>query len=602
VRSSTCARLLELVVPLWGWVALAVALGVATILSGVGLMSTSAYIISAAALHPSIAALEVAIVGVRFFGVSRGVFRYLERYVSHNVALRVLARLRVWFYAALEPLAPARLARYRSGDLLARVVADVETLEHVFVRVIAPPIVAMIVTMFVWLGLARFSISIANAVLGFLLLGGAVVPLLAYLLGSKAGARAIEVRARLSTQIVDGVQGMADLLVYGREREHLSRVHALGLQLARAQRRAAWVRGLMSALETLFTNLALLMVLVIATPLVVEGRLAGVYLAVLALAAAASFESVMALPEAMQHLEASLAAARRLYEIVDAAPAVQDVANPRPVPTSYTLEIRDVRFRYAPGAAPALDGVTFSVPQGHLVAVVGPSGAGKSTLSNLLLRFWDAQEGEMLLGGTDIRQLRQDDLRRLIGVVEQRTHLFNTTLRENLRMARPGAADAEIEETARQAQLIDVIERLPLGLDTMAGERASALSGGERQRVAIARALLKDAPLLLLDEPTANLDAVTEREVLNGIWQLARGRTTLLITHRLAGLEHADEIIVLDHGRIVERGAQRDLLQLGGLYRRLYDAQRETLRDSMPSAQPEVAELPLPASLPSLAG
>lgn len=602
MRSSTCARLLELVAPLWGWVALAVALGVATILSGVGLMSTSAYIISAAALHPSIAALEVAIVGVRFFGVSRGVFRYLERYVSHNVALRVLARLRVWFYAALEPLAPARLARYRSGDLLARVVADVETLEHVFVRVIAPPIVAMIVTMFVWLGLARFSVSIANAVLGFLLLGGAVVPLLAYLLGSKAGARAIEVRARLSTQIVDGVQGMADLLVYGREREHLSRVHALGLQLARAQRRAVWVRGLMSALETLFTNLALLMVLVIATPLVVEGRLAGVYLAVLALAAAASFESVMALPEAMQHLEASLTAARRLYEIVDAAPAVQDVANPQPVPTSYTLEIRDVRFRYAPGAAPALDGVTFSVPQGHLVAVVGPSGAGKSTLSNLLLRFWDAQEGEMLLGGTDIRQLRQDDLRRLIGVVEQRTHLFNTTLRENLRMARPGAADAEIEETARQAQLIDVIERLPLGLDTMAGERASALSGGERQRVAIARALLKDAPLLLLDEPTANLDAVTEREVLDGIWQLARGRTTLLITHRLAGLEHADEIIVLDHGRIVERGAQRDLLQLGGLYRRLHDAQRETLRDSMPSAQPEVAELPLPASLPSLAG
>jgi len=573
-------RLLKLAWPFKWRMMLAALLGFATVGSGIGLMATSAFIIAAAALHPSIADLQVAIVGVRFFGISRGVFRYLERYVSHNVTFRLLAKLRVWFYALLEPLAPARLMAYRSGDLLSRVVADIETLEHFYVRVIAPLAVALLTAGAMWVFMASYALQLAYLLLAFLLLVGVGVPALAQALSRGVGPRVVRERSALNEALVDGVQGMADLLTYGQAGQQVASVSATSRRLIAGQKKMAWASGLHNALGILLSNLGMIAVLVVAIPMVRAGRFSGVQLAVLALAALSAFEAVLPLPLAAQFLENNVAAADRLFEIVDATPAVEDPPRPLLQPQTYDLQIAGLRFRYPSeptGAQPALDDVSFRLPAGGRLAVVGPSGAGKSTLVNLLLRFWDYQEGQILLGGRELKQFRGEDVRRLIGVVSQHTYLFNDTVRANLLLGRPDATEDEMIAAARQAQIHDFIVSLPAGYDTWVGEQGVRLSGGERQRIAIARALLKDAPLLILDEATANLDALTERAVLQAIYALMESRTTLIVTHRLVGLDHADEILVLQAGRVVERGTQDALLRREGVYRRMWDLQRQSL-------------------------
>jgi thiol reductant ABC exporter CydC subunit len=617
--NHTFWRLLKFAALFWRWMSLAALLGFATIASGIGLMTASAYIIAKAATQPSIADLQVAIVGVRFFGIARGVFRYLERLVSHQVNFRLLARLRVWFYEALEPLAPARLTQYRSGDILSRIVADVETLEHFYVRVIAPPMVAVLVAALMWLFMGSFDPRLAITLMIFLALAGVGVPLVTRLLSRGPGRHLVNVRAALNAALVDGVQGVAELLAFGAEERQQVRVAALSRELAALQERMAWIEGLGGSLTGLLMNLATLAVLMVAIPLVTAGELNGVALAVLALAVIAGFEAVAPLPTAAQYLESSLEAGRRLFEIVDAEPEVLDQPSAPPAPQfwreppgspilggtaarsevpprigglgggvrrsesptrlDYSLQLKDVRFRYEVGGPAALDGVSFHLPQGGSLAVVGPSGAGKSTLVYLLLRFWEYDEGEITLGGHGLRTYRAEELRHMMGVVSQHTHLFNATVRDNLLLARPAASQADLERAARQAQVHDFVESLPDGYNTYIGEQGFKLSGGQRQRLAIARALLKDAPILILDEPTANLDSLTERQVMRSLQALMVGRTTLIISHRLVGLEGVDEIVVLRAGRVVERGAHHELWQMGGFYRRMWELQGQTLRD-----------------------
>jgi ATP-binding cassette subfamily C protein CydC len=574
---------------------LASLLGFATIGSGLGLMMTSAYIVAKAALRPSIADLQVAIVGVRFFGIARGLFRYLERYVSHNLTFRLLARLRVWFYEALEPLAPARLMQYRSGDLLARIVADVGTLEDFYLRVIAPPVVAVLVALLAMVLTGVFDPRLAGLLLAFLLLAGVGLPLLTRAMSRMAGKRSVKVRAELNSVLVDGVLGVAELLASDGGKRYLDRVHRLSQESGQLQARMARISAMHGALTGLLMNLATVAVLAVAIPLVSSARMDGVFLAMLALAVMSSFEAVQPLPQAVQTLGASLESARRLFEILDTGPppdgtsAVARVLPPTaPLaggPTKVDLQVRDLGFSYELGKAPVLDGISFDLPQGGYLAVVGPSGAGKSTLVNLLLRFWDYQVGQILLGGRELRQLCDEDLRPLMAVVSQRTHLFNASVRENLLLARPGASESQVVQAARQARIHGFIQSLPEGYDTPIGEQGLKLSGGQRQRLAIARAFLRDAPLLILDEPTANLDALTERAILSALETLRRGRTTLTITHRLPVAQAADEILVLRAGRIVERGSHPDLAQKGGFYRHMWDLQNEVLAGNWPEVR-----------------
>ncbi len=584
----TFYALLRLAAPFKWWIALAILLGACTIGSSIGLMATAAYIIASAARHPSIADLAVPIVGVRFFGIARGAFRYLERYVSHYVNFSLLARLRVWFYKAIEPLAPAQLMQsaHRSGDLLSRIVGDIETLQNFYVRILAPPLVALVIAGAMFVFLSGYSSMLALIVLIFMCLVGVVVPLIVLRVSQRTNQQTVQLRSELNAQLVDGIQGIADLIAFGREQAQAERIRTLSRELVRQQTRMASLTGLHNAAGNWLTHLAMWSALAIAIPMVTSARLEGVYLPVIALAVLTSFEGVLALPLAFQYLESNLQSARRLFEIFDFRFSIFDfpftggapVTRGKPKESAIgnrqsKISVDDLSFRYAPGEPLALDRVSFDLRAGTSLAIVGPSGAGKSTLVNLLLRLWDYETGTIVVGERDLRAYAPDAARALFAVVSQPTHLFNATIRENLLLARPAATDAEMIVAARQAQCHAFIASLPRGYDTLIGEQGLRLSGGERQRLAIARALLKHAPILVLDEPTANLDPATERHVLSAIQQLVPDRTTLIITHRLVGLEDADEILVLHAGRVIERGTHAELLQLNGYYWRMWELQ-----------------------------
>jgi ATP-binding cassette, subfamily C, bacterial CydCD len=597
-QNSTCKTIRQLwshIAPYKLQIALSTLLGFATFGSAVGLMGASAFIISAAALQPSIAELQVAIVGVRFFGLARGVFRYLDRLVSHDVTFRVLADIRTWFYRSLEPLAPARLENYKSGDLLARILTDIASLENFYVRSVAPPFSALLLGAVIFAYLASFSLHLGLALLTVYLGCGLGIPILTRLASMAANRQLVAARAELQAAVVDGVQGLADLMAFGQTDAHLKLIVDWENKLAGAQKRLAWVSGMQNSLLLLGSHLGIWMVLVISIPLVSAGVLNGVYLAVLGLVALTAFEAIQPLPQAAQHLESSLQAHQRLQDVVSDRPETIDPTDPLPLPSIISLEVRNLSFRYPSERNDegfALHDISFRLPEGKRLALIGPSGAGKSTLVNLLMRFWEfswrdpskAQEpgSRILLGGNDLHRYRPADLRQKIGVVSQTTYLFSATIRENLLLARPEATEESLIRASTQAQIHDFICELPEGYDTWIGEGGFNLSAGQRQRLALARTLLKDPPLLILDEPTANLDAQSEAEVIHSIHCLMEGRTTLWITHRLVGMEWMDEIIVLDQGSIVERGRHSELLAREGLYHRLWRLQNQFLFENRP--------------------
>jgi ATP-binding cassette subfamily C protein CydCD len=577
-KSFILLRLLSFINGSWNWVALSILLSTLTIGSSIALIGTSAWLISTAALHPSIADLGVSVVGVRFFGISRGLFRYLERLVSHNVTFRLLARLRVWFYEKLEPLAPARLMEYKSGDLLARVIGDVETLENFYVRVISPALTAILIGISVSIFFASFYPPIALDLLVFFLTLGLILPFLAQIVSRAPGQRLITQRANIQTQLVDGIQGLADLLAFGRGADCTRQITLAGKSYGATQKQMARISGTHSALGTLLTNLGLWLVLFLVIPQVTAGSINGVMLGTFALMTFASFEAVNPLPLAAQMWNSSREAARRLFEVVDGEPAVSDrVISEQSGITDHGLRITDLTFTYPSQSNPALQNVSFIVPAGKSVAIVGPSGAGKSTIANLLFRFWDYDSGEICLGGESLKSLNQDEVRKRCALISQTSYFFNTTIRENLRLARRSVSQEEMEAAARAAHIHDFVMNLPKGYDTFIGEQGVRLSGGERQRLGIARAILKDVPILICDEPTANLDPLTEKQVLATLFDVMKRKTALLITHRLIGLENVDTILVMADGKIVERGSHLELVHQNGLYRRLWDLQNRLM-------------------------
>jgi ATP-binding cassette, subfamily C, bacterial CydCD len=573
---NTVLRLLGFLKGSWGWVALSVLLGVLTIGSNIGMLGTSAFLIAMAALHPPIAALQLAIVGVRFFGLSRGVFRYTERLVSHNVTFRLLSRLRIWFFQALEPLAPARLMEFRAGDLLNRIVADVDTLENFYVRVVSPPVVAIVIGIGMFAALAQYSLVLGGVYLLLLAFVGVALPTLAMVTGEKANSQVISLRARLRASLVDLIAGLPDILAYGREQDHQAKIHLTGKMYVHEQQKLVRSSGFLNALSVLVINGGTELVLLLGVQLLGENGIPGVMLPVLTLVALAGFEAVLPLPSSANSLNACRRSAQRLFRLVDAKPLVTEPLGAPAISIkaqkpSFSL---DHLTMYYPGTqSAALNNISFQLSSGKKIAVVGPSGAGKSTLVNLIQRFWDYSQGNILLDGKELRSLPQSEVRRVLSVISQRSYFFNGSIRENLLIARPSASMEEIQRAADQARIHELICGLPEGYDTPIGERGLRLSGGERQRLAIARAILKDAPIFLLDEMTANLDPVTEFSVLENILSLSASHSLLMITHRLIGLENMDEILVLDKGACIERGTQAVLLAHEGMYWRLWNLQ-----------------------------
>ena len=548
---TVIARLLSVTTAHRRPIVLGTLLGFLAVASNVALMAVSAWLISKSALVTNVAEVALAITSVRVLAISRAAFRYLERLVTHEATFAILADLRVWFFAAIEPLAPARLATRRSGDLLARIVADIETLEDFYVRVIAPPIVAVLVTVFAGLLLGAFDVALGIVLAAFLVLAGVVLPLLAGRFSRAPAAALVAVRADLTAMLVDEVQGIADLIALDRAADHRARVLALGVELDRAGDRLALVRSATAAAASTVAGLAAVAVLAVGIGLVGSGRLDAVYLAVLPLVAVASFEVVAPLSAAFGFGATSEAAASRLFELTDAAPEVLDPPPPAAGLVRVAeggppgIEIRGLRFRYGPDEPPVLDEFDLSVPPGGSIAIVGPSGSGKSTLVNLLLRFHEYDLGSIRIGGREIRELPGDEVRALLGVVPQEVHLFNATIRDNLAVADAEVTDEAIVAACRMAQVHDAIEALPAGYATRVGENGLLLSGGERQRLAIARAIIKDPPILILDEATANLDVATERRLMDSLAPFIAGRTTIVISHRASVAAGMDRTIRL---------------------------------------------------------
>ncbi len=445
----------------------------------------------------------------------------------------------------------------------------------------------------VGVALACSSLPVALIALAFLLLAGVVLPLRLYTQGRVPGQRIVDLRAALREQVIDDLQGMAELRVYGAQTRHLARTDALSAELIAAQREMSRLNGLGQAGLIICATLALWGTLLLALPQVGHG-LSGPDLALLAFLVLASFEAVLPLPQALQMLGETLAAARRIFALADAVPAVTEPLVPQPVPAAYDLKLRGVGLCYGVAAAQrdagahahwSLQDVALDLPPGRRIAIVGASGAGKSTLVNLLLRFRDYQTGSVRLGGIELRDLAGDAVRRRIAVVGQDSYVFNATLRDNLLLACPDADEATLVAVCRTAQLQDWIATLPHGYDTELGEAGLRLSGGQARRLAIARALLLDAPILVLDEATEGLDALTERALLETLMQAAAqpygesgaGRSILMITHRLTALgsdaarDWLDEVLVLDQGRVVERGSVAALRASNGPFQAMHD-------------------------------
>jgi thiol reductant ABC exporter CydC subunit len=542
---TTLRRLLALAGMPRKRIALSVALGSLAIGFGVALITTAGYLISRAAEHPPILSLTVTIVLVRFFGLARPIARYLDRLASHDLALRALGRIRGRFYARIEPLAPAELADFRRGDLVSRMVGDVDALQGLYLRGIGPPLVAGVVAIACVVA-AAVVLPLAGAILAVgLLVAGVALPALAAVLGSSAGRRQAAARGELTAELVELLRGASELVVYGREEEKLAAIRAADRELARLTRRDALVAGLADGLAVLVTGLTVVGVLAAAVSAHSTGTLDRVLVATLALLALSSFESVLPLPGAARELSATLAAGRRVLELIDREPAVRDPAEPLPAPLSAAVTLEGVTARYTPGDRPALAGFDLRLDPGARVALVGPSGAGKSTVTNLFLRFLDPEQGRVTIAGRDAREYRQEDVRRTFALAGQEAHVFDSTIRENLRLARPAATDEELEAVLGRAHLSEWVASLPDGLGTLVGEDGTRLSGGQRQRLVLARALLADTPVLLLDEPTAHLDPPTARKLMDDVLDAAAGRTVLLITHRPEGLERMDEIVSL---------------------------------------------------------
>ena len=573
---SVWRRLIYPIRPHLGLMSLAVISEILRQVSGIGVAVLGAALFARAVAGTAIEELYPYAAAMIILGLARGTFGYLGPYLSHVAAFRILVDLRDEFFWAIEPLAPAKLARRRTGDLVSTAVSDIELLELFFAHTAGPAVVAFIVPIIALTALATINLLLAEALLIFLILL-ILMPRLAFWLGTTLGERLRGQQALLNSQELDTIQGMKAILSFGYSRQRIEELSENSATLLALQARQARNIGLQSAAKISIVSAGILAVLLCASILVRQNSLAPGFLPITMILASSVFLSITSVVEISKQLSLTRAAARRLFLLLDEQPAVRDESGLDPAVPIESIEpsisLQDVSFRYAPDEPLILSSISLEIPAGSTVALVGTSGAGKSTVINLMLRFWDPEAGRILLGGSDLRRYPMMQLRRLFSVVSQDVFLFSDSIRENIRLGRPEASDAEVEEVASRARIHDFIITLPQGYDTLVGERGVRLSGGERQRIAIARALLKGAPILVLDEATSSLDAENERAIKEALMERREGRTTIMIAHRLSTVVDADWIFVINGGRVVEQGRHEDLIARKGRYARLVEAQ-----------------------------
>lgn len=547
---------------------LGIVLAIVTLLASIGLLTLSGWFLSASAVagFAGIYSFNYMLpaAGVRGAAITRTAGRYFERLVSHDATFRVLQHLRIHTFSKLLPLSPAGLARYRQGELLNRIVADVDTLDHLYLRVISPLVGAFVVIMVVTIGLSVLDVTLACTLGGVMLLTLFIMPPVFYRAGKTTGQNLTHLRGQYRQQLTAWLQGQAELTIFGASDRYRAQMETTELQWHEAQRRQSELTALSQALMLLIGAVAILLMLWMAAGGVGGNAQPGALIALFVFCALAAFEALAPVTGAFQHLGQVIASAVRITELTEQKPEVTFPTDVSDVPEQVTLTLREVSFSYPEQAQKALDSLSLQVNPGEHIAILGRTGCGKSTLLQLLTRAWDPQQGEILLNDRPIAALNEATLRKTISVVPQRVHLFSATLRDNLLLAAPDASDELLADTLRRVGLEKLLD--DTGLNSWLGEGGRQLSGGELRRLAIARALLHDASLMLLDEPTEGLDATTESQMLELLADVMREKTLLMVTHRLRGLARFDQIIVMDNGQIIEQGNHADLLAQQGRY------------------------------------
>ena len=574
--SSGFWQLLWMIRGYYGLMALAIVTGVLNQGATIASAALGAYMVGQVAVGSTATDLRTPAVTLGAAVILRAVMAWAEMWIAHDLAYRILAELRGHLYDALERLAPGYLIRRRSGDVASAAMADIETAEWFYAHTVGTFLVAVVVPLLAFATLGVMHWTLALVLLPFaVLVAGA--PLVLRRRAARQGEALRTDLGNLNAEVVDGVQGLRELVAFGSQRRFLANLESHSNRLVRSQLVYGMRAGIEQGAVVAFMSCGMLSVIAVAANHVSSGDLDPAYYPVVITLAIFVFIPILAIANVAQSLGIVFASAERAFHLLREPAPVTDA--PGATPPESEVEPRvtftGVTFGYPGGGDPALRDVSFEIAPGETVALVGHSGAGKTTCASLLMRFWDADAGTIAIGGHDVRRLPQRFLREIIAWVPQDIYLFNTSLRENIRMARPDATDAEIESAARTALAHEFITVMPRGYDTVAGERGVQMSGGQRQRIAIARALLKDSPVLVLDEAVSSLDTRNEQELNLALHAVRQGRATLVIAHRLSTIRSADRIVVVEKGRVVEQGTHDDLLAHGRVYRPLIAAQTE---------------------------
>ncbi|MGZ8160509.1 MAG: thiol reductant ABC exporter subunit CydC [Methylobacter sp.] len=551
---------LKLFKPHSAWLAGGISLSLLTAFASIALLTLSGWFISASAIAGLVAVDGNTLVfnfmlpaaQIRALAITRTLGRYGERVVTHEATFRVLAGIRGWFFRQLIPLVPGRLSAMRSGDLLSRMTADIDALDVLYLRLLAPAVVAAIGVTAVTVFLAFYA-PVISLTTGLMLIVASVwVPWVFNRLGRVGAEEIVVLAANFRIRQLDMIQGLADLIAnraYGRFSDFLGQFSDLMINIQRQNNRLS---AISSAFSLLLSQVTLLMALVLAAVLFKDGLLSGADSALAVFCVIAAFELVTPLPQAMQMLAKTQKAARRIRQVTEMSPTITRPGQPLALPGHYDLQLNEVSFRYSDQQDRVLKNISLTIPQGGKIAIVGPSGSGKTTLLQLIMRYYDPEQGSVLLAGQNIRQFDADQLMSCFGVLSQRSQLFAATIKENLLIAKPDASAMELNAAVKAAGLENLIGYLPEGLETWVGESGVKVSGGEARRIALARLYLKNAPLLILDEPTEGLDGDTERDVFTALADFAKDKTVVMVTHREAGLGLVDVVYGMERGILRE--------------------------------------------------
>lgn len=585
-------RLFKMLIKRSKWQVLSgIMLSVITIMSSVALFALSAYVISFCALHPSVADIAVAVVGVRFFGISRGGFRYLERLVSHNTTFGMLSNLRVWIYQKIEAMDMYKYITMDKQDVFTRIIDDVEILQEFYLRTFTPFLVSILVGISGFIMLMFFDKSIALGFLAFYLCTVLTVPILLWSLTKGLYKSLVLEKSALKVKFLDFLEGLDEILGNSAQDIWRNNLEASMLCNEELQTKIALWRSISSSIIMLLTNLAMITCLVLGISLVHGGGLNGVYLAVIALTTSSLFEGAQGIPVMLQKIEQSKAAGDRIFEITNmenenileeieagTSPVTFEARTklpPRELEGAAKIEFKGVSFSYPGQNTESLKDICFKAEVGKKIAIVGASGSGKTTLSYLMLNWLSCSSGTVEIDNYNIKNISKESITKLFSVVNQKVYFFNTSIRNNLKIGNPNASTEELDKALGIAQISELVKALPEGFDTELGEGGMKLSGGERQRLAIARALLLDRPFIILDEPTAGLDMTTEKNLLSALYENTQDKGLIIITHRLVAMEKMDEILVINKGIIVERGSHESLMEQSRTYKKLWLAQRQ---------------------------